>query len=134
MHSSRGQAAGTGKAWFVLASAGMPVAALGHFSGLRAHALKHTVMGVTNRQMMQVTKPIFLVGTGRCGSTLFHRLMARHPQMMWLSGFCYLYPDRPVWNRWAVTAMGNPLLHRLFGGKIRPGEHYRFWDHHAYGF
>ena len=91
-------------------------------------------MGVTNRQMMQVTKPIFLVGTGRCGSTLFHRLMARHPQMMWLSGFCYLYPDRPVWNRWAVTAMGNPLLHRLFGGKIRPGEHYRFWDHHAYGF
>jgi omega-hydroxy-beta-dihydromenaquinone-9 sulfotransferase len=84
--------------------------------------------------MMKVTKPIIIVGTGRCGSTLFHRLLATHPRMMWLSGFSYLYPDRPVWNRWAVTAMGNPVLRRLFGGRIRPGENYRFWDHHAYGF
>ena len=30
--------------------------------------------------------------------------------------------------------MGNPLLRRMFGGKIRPGEYYNFWDTHAYGF
>jgi hypothetical protein len=30
--------------------------------------------------------------------------------------------------------MGNPLLRRLFGGKIRPGECYRFWETYAYGF
>jgi sulfotransferase family protein len=84
--------------------------------------------------MMKITKPIIIVGTGRCGSTVFHRLLAMHPQMMWLSGFCYRYPDKPKWNRWAVTAMGNPLLRRLFGETIRPGENYRFWDKHAYGF
>ena len=84
--------------------------------------------------MMKITKPIIIVGTGRCGSTVFHRLLAMHPQMMWLSGFCYRYPDKPNWNRWAVTAMGNPLLRRLFGEKIRPGENYRLWDKHAYGF
>jgi hypothetical protein len=83
---------------------------------------------------MNITKPIFIVGTGRCGSTVFHRLLARHPRAMWLSGFTYQYPDKPWLNRWAVQAMGNPLLRRLFGEKIRPGENYRFWDRHAYGF
>lgn len=89
---------------------------------------------MTNRQMIQITKPIIIVGTGRCGSTVFHRLLATHPQMMWLSGLTYRYPDKPVWNRWAVMAMDNPVLRRLFGGQIRPGENYRFWDKHAYGF
>ena len=79
-------------------------------------------------------KPIFIVGTGRCGSTVFHRVLASHPQMMWLSGTALLYPDRPVWNRWAVNIVANPMLRSILGGKIRPGEQYRFWDHYAYGF
>jgi hypothetical protein len=91
-------------------------------------------MGVMNRPMTKITKPIIIVGTGRCGSTVFHRLLAMHPQAMWLSPFSELYPDKLAWNRWAVTAMGNPLLRRMFGAKIRPGESYRFWDKYAYGF
>lgn len=83
--------------------------------------------------MMKITKPIIIVGTGRCGSTIFHRLLATHPQMMWLSGFSWRYPDKPAWNRWAVSAMSNPLLRGLFGGWIRPNEYYRFWDKHTHG-
>ncbi len=83
---------------------------------------------------MKITKPIFIVGTGRCGSTVFHRLLAAHPQLMWLSGFSLRYPRKPLWNRRAVEAMGNPLLRRLLGETIRPGECYRFWDTFAYGF
>jgi hypothetical protein len=85
------------------------------------------------RLMTKITKPIILVGTGRCGSTVFHRLLATHPQMMWLSGVAYMYPEKPVWNRWAVQAMGNPLLRRALGQWIRPNEQYRFWDKHTYG-
>jgi hypothetical protein len=84
--------------------------------------------------MTAIDRPIFIVGTGRCGSTAFHRLLALHPEVMWLSGMTYLFPRRPSWNRVAVGAMGNPVLRRLLGGKIRPGEQYRFWDEHAYGF
>jgi hypothetical protein len=83
---------------------------------------------------MKITKPIFIVGTGRCGSTAFHTMLARHPQLMWLSGFAEEFPDKPEWNRWAVTAVGNPLVRGVFGKRIKPGENYGFWYRHAYGF
>ena len=84
--------------------------------------------------MTKVIKPIIIVGTGRCGSTLFHTLLAKHEQLMWLNGFAIVFPGRPAINRWAVTAMGNPLLGRLFGRKVYPMESYQFWDQYAYGF
>jgi omega-hydroxy-beta-dihydromenaquinone-9 sulfotransferase len=74
------------------------------------------------------------VGTGRCGSTAFHSLIARHPNTMWLSGFAEYFPDRPAWNRWAVSAVSNPLVRGIFGKRIKPGENYGFWYTHAYGF
>lgn len=83
--------------------------------------------------MRPITKPIILVGTGRCGSTVFHRLLATHPRLMWLSGFAYQFPSRPGWNRRAVEAMGNPLMRRLFGRWIRANEQYHFWDLHTHG-
>lgn len=84
--------------------------------------------------MIQPNKPIIIVGTGRCGSTVFHRLLAKHPNVMWLSGFCDRYPTRPEWNRRAVTAVSNPLLRPLLRGRVQPGECYHFWDRYAYGF
>ena len=84
--------------------------------------------------MTEIIKPVIIVGTGRCGSTVLHRLLARHPRLMWLSGFCDYFPTRPGVNRAAVAAVGRPWLRPLLGGKVQPGECYRFWDKHAYGF
>jgi hypothetical protein len=84
-------------------------------------------------QMTTITKPIIIVGTGRCGSTVFHRVLARHPNVMWLSGFCDHYPTRPEWNRARLWPWGIGL-HRLLAGKIQPGECYHFWDRHTFGF
>src|SRR5215207_3805019 len=83
---------------------------------------------------MNISRPIIIVGTGRCGSTVFQRLIATHPQAMWLSNVSDYFPRSPAWNRWAVAAMGNPMLRRAFGGRIQPAECYRFWDTHTYGF
>lgn len=83
--------------------------------------------------MADIHKPIVIVGTGRCGSTAFHRLLSTHPQVMWLSGLAYLYPARPVWNRRAVTAVGSRPLRRLLGRWIRANEQYRFWDKYTFG-
>jgi omega-hydroxy-beta-dihydromenaquinone-9 sulfotransferase len=84
--------------------------------------------------MTTLHKPIIIVGTGRCGSTVFHRLLATHPRVMWLSGFCDRYPTRPAINRRAVLAASHPLLRPLLGRKVQPGECYKFWDKHAFGF
>lgn len=84
--------------------------------------------------MTKITRPIIIVGTGRCGSTVFHRLLARHPRTMWLSGLSDRFPTRTGWNRAAVSAMHRPLVRRLLGGRVQPSEAYLFWDYHAYGF
>jgi len=84
--------------------------------------------------MTKIIKPVIVVGTGRCGSTLFHSLLANHERLMWLSGFARVFPSRPSLNRWAVTAMDNRLLRHVFGGKIQPLESYQFWDRYSYGF
>jgi hypothetical protein len=81
-----------------------------------------------------INKPIIIVGTGRCGSTVFHRLLAKHPNAMWLSGFCNRFPTRPGLNRLAVAAVANPVLGPLLARKVQPDEAYWFWDKHAYGF
>ena len=74
--------------------------------------------------MKPITKPIILVGTGRCGSTVFHRILATHPQAMWLSGFAYQFPTRPGINRRAVAAMtlalGLPMAWYLASTYHRP--------------
>ncbi|MGN6391062.1 MAG: sulfotransferase family protein [Gemmatimonadales bacterium] len=89
---------------------------------------------MTDGQRMQVVKPIFIVGTGRCGSTAFHHVLGVHPQTMWLSGFAEEFPTHPEWNRTAVAAMNNRLFRRIFHTRIKPGENYGFWYTHAYGF
>jgi omega-hydroxy-beta-dihydromenaquinone-9 sulfotransferase len=84
--------------------------------------------------MTQISKPIVILGTGRCGSTVLHHLLARHPRLMWLSNVSQRYPTKPAWNRRAVTALGNPLVQRLLGRRILPSEAYAFWNRHAYVF
>lgn len=84
--------------------------------------------------MSKIAKPIIVVGSGRCGSTVLHRLLAKHPQVMWLSGFADHFPTRPHWNRLAVSAVSQPLLRPLLARKVQPSEAYFFWDRHAFGF
>lgn len=81
-----------------------------------------------------VRRPVFIVGVGRSGSTVFHQMMARHPRTAWLSRLSEKLPTR-VWP--------NQLLLRAldFGGFTRwatrsadPSEAYAWWDHRFPGF
>jgi Sulfotransferase family len=80
-------------------------------------------------------QPVIIVGTGRCGSTLLHRLLARHEELGWLSTFNEVFP---AWTSLSVFSRlyRAPLPARLKDAKAfpKPFEAYRFWEHYMPGF
>lgn len=83
---------------------------------------------------MDINKPIFIIGTGRCGSTIFQDIYAYHPQVAWLSWLADIYPKNPEFNRWFMHFIDIPIFGEYFIKKIRPGEPYRFWEYNCKGF
>lgn len=76
-----------------------------------------------------------IVGTGRCGSTLLHRLLALHEGVGWLSTFNEVAPSQA----WLSTFSGlyrTRLPRRLRHLKAfpKPFEAYRYWEHYLPGF
>lgn len=79
-------------------------------------------------------EPIFIIGTGRCGSTLFHDLLAHHPHVSYLTILANRYPSKPEINRRAMALLDLPGVGWAARRKWHPVEAYRFWDHHYKGF
>ena len=83
---------------------------------------------------MKIDCPIIVFGTGRCGTTIFHRLLTTHPNLAWLSKWMDNYPGKPERNRLIMQALDKPLLSKLISNRVSPGECYNFWEHHIKGF
>ncbi len=80
-------------------------------------------------------RPLIVVGTGRCGSTLLHRVLAHHEGLGWLSTINEVLPAQP----WLSALSGLyrvPLPARIKGLSAfpKPYEAYRFWEHYLPGF
>ena len=78
--------------------------------------------------------PIFIVGAGRTGSTIFFELLAQHPQLAWLSKLAQRYPRVPLLNRWLMHAWSVSALGKLLPARLGPSEAYPFWDSCCPGF
>lgn len=83
---------------------------------------------------MEVKNPLFIVGTGRCGSTIFHHVLTYHPKVTWLSSWAPKYASKPHMNRLAMQIMDLPLPDRYLRKRIYPGEWYAFWNYYYRGF
>lgn len=79
--------------------------------------------------------PLIIVGTGRCGSTLLHRILAEHEQLGWLSPFNEVLP-RQTWLSCLSRLYRMPLPKRIKRAKAfpKPFEAYRFWEDYLPGF
>jgi hypothetical protein len=88
-------------------------------------------MAASNR----ASAPIFVVGSGRSGSTVFFEILSAHPNVAWLSKFARDFPDRPLLNRLLLSGRGVPVLGRALRGRwFSPSEAYPFWELHCPGF
>lgn len=83
---------------------------------------------------MNTEKPIFLIGTGRCGSTAIHTLFSMHPAAAWLSDLCDRFPNHPEYNRLLMQIFSIPAIGSLLSVRFKPGENYEFWTRLAPGF
>jgi hypothetical protein len=83
---------------------------------------------------MATKKPIFIFGTGRSGTTIFHEMLCEHPGLAWTSHLCNFFPAQPVVNRALMYAIDIPVIGKVLKNKIKPVETYMFWDHYFPGF
>jgi hypothetical protein len=82
----------------------------------------------------RIRRPIFIVGIGRSGSTIFHRMFSDHPNVTLVSGLCDRHPSRPALSRALQRMIDWPVLNLPLKRHYEPGECYKFWDHHCNGF
>ncbi len=78
--------------------------------------------------------PLFLIGTGRCGSTILHRVLSHHPHLAWPTATCNRQPRKLDYNRRIMNALELPVIGDLAWRKEQIGEVYGFWNHHFRGF
>jgi hypothetical protein len=83
---------------------------------------------------MQVQKPIFIIGAGRSGSTIFQEMLSRHPNVAWLSGLCNVAPGALWLHRYLMYAIDYPVVGRCLTSSLKPSECYDFWDFYCKGF
>lgn len=83
---------------------------------------------------MVIEKPIFIIGTGRCGSTIFHEIFSYHPNVSFLTGLCDSYPEKLWLNRMLIRTIDIPILRYISRKKSIPSEAWDFWQHYDKSF
>lgn len=83
---------------------------------------------------MKIEKPVFIIGTGRSGSTIFHKMLSEHPTLAWTSKLCQFFPANPGLNRCLMQAIDVPGMGAVLKSLISPQENYSFWEYWCRGF
>ncbi|MGB0651800.1 MAG: sulfotransferase family protein [Thermoplasmatota archaeon] len=78
--------------------------------------------------------PLFIIGAGRSGSTLFFDLLSHHHGSSWASTILQKWPDRRRLNQAFLAAAHHPLTADWARRRASPSEAYAYWDRDYPGF
>lgn len=82
-----------------------------------------------------LVEPVFIVGTGRCGSSIFHKMMAEHAQLAFFTPILNRYPYKPALNSVILDKLDNSSIHHFDQSpQFKPSEAWNFWENYAPGF
>lgn len=84
--------------------------------------------------MESTFSPVFVIGTGRCGSTMLHDALCLHPQLDYLTQWVNRYPSKPQLNRYVMVLRQYQCFDYLVEKCSFPAEPYRFFEHGYKGF
>lgn len=79
--------------------------------------------------------PIFVVGTGRSGSTIIHKMLCMHPGVAWLNRILSNDPSRTVLHKAYLRLVDFPGIGGwLMRRGLTPAEAYEYWNEAYRGF
>jgi hypothetical protein len=82
------------------------------------------------RKLDNIDRPIFIIGSGRSGTTLLYKLLAGHNDVCWFSNYTRKFP-KIYFLSWLVELYQLPYLSRSIKEKKwfpRPVEGHTIWD------
>ena len=77
----------------------------------------------------KIDRPIFIVGSGRSGTTILYNLLCGHANLAWFSNYSQRWPKYPqlALLSWFYTI--EPLRRRSIKGLPIPAEAHALWDY-----
>ena len=84
---------------------------------------------------MKIKKPIFIIGVGRSGSTVFFDMLSRHNDVTWMAEkLLNNFPSKPILNRILMSSLDIPIVGGMTRRVFEPGECYTYWNNLYRGF
>lgn len=83
---------------------------------------------------MEIKKPLFIIGIGRSGSTIFFDVLSEHENAAWLSDILSKYPSKPQLNNKLLRFLDFPVFGNYIRKRFQPSECYNFWERYSKGF
>jgi len=83
---------------------------------------------------MQVKDPIFIIGAGRSGSSIFHRMFCTHPNVAWLSRWHAKYSSNLEKIKYLIYMGDLPIVGWKLRKYVDPSECYQLWEQMCPGF
>jgi len=80
---------------------------------------------------MIIQEPIFIIGSGRSGTTLFYNILAGHRDLAWFSNYTDRYPNKPWFAKFNALYKNITLSkkYRTWSLFPKPSEGFNIWNY-----